>query len=169
VIDDFFVSYKSQLVLSIGLLACSRKFEESLLQVTIEHKVGEQIYLFQFKKFTSPQEIPTNFLEKHVTLTGKVMSVEPSAGASPPLLLVDHHPVVGWQLRQSVTTCLPVHISSVDILNNGVSWLQHVVVGSNIRFTPLKANPESLSCIVRSHTVSILYGILQVRRGHCDY
>lgn len=105
-----------------------------------------------FKKFTSPQEIPTNFLEKHVTLTGKVMSVEPSAGASPPLLLVDHHPVVGWQLRQSVTTCLPVHISSVDILNNGVSWLQHVVVGSNIRFTPLKANPESLSCIVRSHT-----------------
>lgn len=105
-----------------------------------------------FKKFTSPQEIPTNFLEKHVTLTGKVVSVETSAGASPPLLLVDHHPIVGWQLRKSSLKGLPVHISSVDILNNGVSWLQHVVVGSNIRFTPLKANPESLSCIVTSHT-----------------
>lgn len=104
------------------------------------------------KKFTSPQEIPTHFLEKHVTLSGKVVSVETSAGTTPPLLLVDHRPVVGWQLRQSVTKCLPVHISSVDILNNGVSWLQCVVVGSNIRFTPLKANPESLSCIVRSNT-----------------
>jgi hypothetical protein len=127
------------------------------------------MYLFQFKKFTSPQEIPRSFLEKHVTLTGKVVSVETSAGASPPLLLVDHNPVLGWQLRQSATKCLPVHISSVDILNNGVSWLQHVVVGNYIRFTPLKANPEFLSCIVRSHTVSILYGILQVRRGHCGY
>jgi hypothetical protein len=80
--------------------------------------------------------------------------VETSVGASSPLLLVDHHPVVGWQLRQSATKCLPVHISSVDILNNGVSWLQHVVVGTDIRFTPLKVNPESLSCIVNSDTVS---------------
>jgi hypothetical protein len=149
-------------------LACSRKFEESLLHVAVKRKVGEHMYLFQLKKFTSPQEIPTHFLEKHVTLSGKVVSVETSAGTTPPLLLVDHRPVVGWQLRQSVTKCLPVHISSVDILNNGVSWLQCVVVGSNIRFTPLKANPESLSCIVRSNTVSILYGILQVGRGHCD-
>jgi hypothetical protein len=105
-----------------------------------------------FKKFTSPQEIPTNFLEKHVTLTGKVLSVETSAGALPPLLLVDHHPIVGWRLRQSSMKCLPLHISSVDNLNNGVSWLQHAMVGSNIRFTPLKANHESLSCIVTSHT-----------------
>lgn len=105
-----------------------------------------------FKKFTSPREIPVGFLDKHVTLTGKVMCMETSVGASPPLLLVDHHPVVGWQLRQSVTKCLPVHISSVDILNNGVSWLQHVVVGTSIRFTPLKVNPESLSCIINSDT-----------------
>lgn len=136
------------------------------MHVTVKRSVGEHTHLFQFKKFTSPQEIPTNFLEKHVTLTGKVVSVETSAGASPPLLLVDHYPIVGWRLRQSSMKCLPVHISSVDILNNGVSWLQHVVVGSNIRFTPLKANPESLSCIVTSHTVSILYGIVKVRRGH---
>lgn len=136
------------------------------MHVTVKRNVGEHTHLFQFKKFTSPQEIPTNFLEKHMTLTGKVVSVETSAGASPPLLLVDHYPIVGWQLRHSSMKCLPVHISSVDILNNGVSWLQHVVVGSNIRFTPLKANPESLSCIVVSHTVSILYGIVKVRRGH---
>jgi len=153
-------------VLSVGLLACRRQFEKSLLHIAVKRSVGEDSYLFQFKKFTSPQEIPTNFLEKHVTLTGKVVSVETSAGASPPLLLVDHHPIVGWRLRQSSMKCLPVHISSVDILNNGVSWLQHVVVGSNIRFTPLKANPESLSCIVTSHTVSILRGIVTVRRGH---
>lgn len=135
------------------------------MHVTVKHSVGEDAYLFQFKKFMSPQELPTNFLEKHVTLTGKVVSVETSAGAAPPLLLVDHHPIVGWRLRQSNMKGLPVHISSVDILNNGVSWLQHVVVGSNIKFTPLKANPESLSCIVTSHTVSILYGIIKVRRG----
>ncbi|XP_023710268.1 uncharacterized protein LOC111866017 isoform X3 [Cryptotermes secundus] len=92
------------------------------------------------------------FLEKHVTLAGKVVCVETSIGSSPPLLLVDHHPVVGWQLRQSAKKCLPVHISSVDILNNGVSWLQHVVVGTNIRFTPLRVNPESLSCIINSDT-----------------
>lgn len=136
------------------------------MHVTVKRNVGEHTHLFQFKKFTSPQEIPKIFLEKHVTLTGKVVSVETSAGASPPLLLVDHYPIVGWQLRQSNMKCLPVHISGVDILNNGVSWLQHVVVGSNIRFTPLKANPESLSCIVTSHTVSILYGMVKVRRGH---
>jgi hypothetical protein len=108
--------------------------------------------VFQFKKFTSPQELPVSFLEKHVTLTGKVVRVE----TSPPLLLVDHHPIVAWQLRQSATKCLPVHISSVDILNNGVSWLQHVVVGTDIKITPLKVNTESVSCIVSANTVSIL-------------
>ncbi|XP_021936330.1 uncharacterized protein LOC110837942 isoform X2 [Zootermopsis nevadensis] len=106
----------------------------------------------QLKKFTSPREIPTSFLEKHVTLSGKVVCVETSVGSSPLRLLVDHHPVVAWQLRQSSTKCLPVHISSVDILNNGSSWLQHVVVGTNIRFTLLKVNPESVSCIVGANT-----------------
>jgi uncharacterized protein (DUF58 family) len=125
----------------------------------------ESLFMFQFKKFTSPREIPTSFLEKHVTLTGKVVCVETSVGSSPVLLLVDHHPVVAWQLRQSATKCLPVHISSVDILNNGVSWLQHVVAGSNIRFTLLKANPESVSCIVNANTVSILCGFTQ---GACQ-
>jgi hypothetical protein len=94
-----------------------------------------------------------------VTLTGKVVCVETSVGSSP-LLLVDHRPVVAWQLRQSATKCLPVHISSVDILNNGVSWLQHVVVGTNVRFTLLRASPESVSCIVNADTVSMLCGVM---------
>lgn len=104
------------------------------------------------KKFTSPREIPSSFLEKHMTLSGKVVRVETSVGSSPPLLLVDHYPVVAWQLRRSSSNCLPVHISSVDVLNNGVSWLQHVVVGTPVRFTLLKLNPESVSCIVTAKT-----------------
>ncbi|KAJ9578856.1 hypothetical protein L9F63_004915 [Diploptera punctata] len=103
-----------------------------------------------FKKFITPNEIPASFIEKHITLNGKVVRIETSLGSSSPLLLVDHQPILASKWRQTTNKCLPVQVSSVDVLNNGVSWLQHIVAGSHIKFTLLKVDPHCVSCIVSS-------------------
>ncbi|XP_073986248.1 protein C3orf33 homolog [Rhodnius prolixus] len=97
-----------------------------------------------FKKFTSPSQIPSTFFENNIKLNGKVLSIDVT---SRPLLLVDHYPIMGSKWR-SVGPLLPVEIESLNISQNGVCWLQTIVKNSNIEFTLLKRNPDSVSCIV---------------------
>ncbi|PSN37124.1 hypothetical protein C0J52_12594 [Blattella germanica] len=118
-----------------------------------------------FKKFSSPKDIPASFIEKHITLNGRVVHIESSVGSSPPLLLVDHHPILASKWRRSNDKCLPVHVSSVDVLNNGVSWLQHIVAGSNVKFTVLKTNPQFASCIVTASSTRRNVGVDLVSLG----
>ncbi|XP_067014747.1 protein C3orf33 homolog [Anabrus simplex] len=102
-----------------------------------------------FKKFCRPHDIPSSFVEKHITLRGRVVYVEPAGNNSPPLLMVDHSPIISLSWLRPQSPYLPVHVSSVDITSNGVSWLQLVVVGSDVKFTVLKLHPDFVSCIVR--------------------
>lgn len=118
-----------------------------------------------FKKFTIPKEIPASFIERHITLNGKVIRIESSVGSSSPLLLVDHQPIIAAKWRQSINKCLPVQASSVDVLNNGVSWLQHIVAGSHIKFKVLKVDPKHVSCIVTSNVTRRNVGVDLVSLG----
>ncbi|KAK7871728.1 hypothetical protein R5R35_014010 [Gryllus longicercus] len=101
-----------------------------------------------FKKFYRPQDFPTSFIEKHIKLHGKAVGVIPPFGSSPPLLLIDHTPILSLQWIRPQTPDLPVEISSINLTPNGLSWLQHVVVGTCVEFSILKVNPTSVSCIV---------------------
>lgn len=101
-----------------------------------------------FKKFSKPGEIPTSFIVKHLTLHGKAVGVEPSMGSSTAYLLVDHAPIISLAWIRPKKPNLPLQISSINLTPNGLSWLQHIVVGSTVKFTILKVNPEAVTCII---------------------
>lgn len=101
-----------------------------------------------FKKFSCPQDIPIGFVERHMRFNGRVLRLEPPIGSTPALLQIDHNPIISLNWIRPRSPTLPIHISSVDISPNGLSWLQHIVVGSKVKFTVLKTNPHSASCIV---------------------
>lgn len=94
-----------------------------------------------FKKFTSAHSVPKSFMKKHVTLYGRVMTVEPSG-----VLGVDHFPV--WPLPLHNSSLLSVTIDSIEPMGLSASWLQTVVQGEKIKFQPVSIQENSLSCIV---------------------
>ncbi|XP_014205880.1 uncharacterized protein LOC106637574 isoform X2 [Copidosoma floridanum] len=97
-----------------------------------------------FAKFTRPSQVPRNFFKNKVLLEGKVKNIEP---APQPHLLVDHKPLVPI-LRLGTPKYLPVKISGVNVTGNGLSWLQAVVKGQNIKFLPVARDDKFLTCIV---------------------
>lgn len=109
----------------------------------------------QFQRFVKPQDIPSNFVDSHLTLRGRVLSIEPRSGSNSLLLFVEHQPVVAINWFRKPSKGLPVHLSGVDVSGNGVSWLQHVVVGENVNFRPLKVTPTCASCIVTTQVFVI--------------
>ncbi|XP_014245800.1 uncharacterized protein LOC106664521 [Cimex lectularius] len=98
-----------------------------------------------FAKFTRSSQIPSHFFEKRIKLHGRVIGVEAVAEKNP-LLLVDHHPILGARLRSEAG--LPVSLEGVDVSGNGFAWLQAVVKGEKVEFVLLKPLSESVSCIV---------------------
>ncbi|KAK3912245.1 Protein C3orf33-like protein [Frankliniella fusca] len=93
-----------------------------------------------FKKFSTPQSVPSSFVKKHVTLHGRVMEVEPSGE-----LKVDHFPI--WPLPGQSSSLLSVQIDSIQTVGLSTAWLSTVVKGSKIKFQPIAVNDNALSCI----------------------
>ncbi|XP_047097298.1 uncharacterized protein LOC124711324 isoform X1 [Schistocerca piceifrons] len=113
-----------------------------------------------FSRFVRPQDIPKTFVERHVPLKGRVLGVELGGPTTPPLLMVDHQPIVS--LTRQSSSCLPVHIAGVDISGNGISWMQSVLVGDQVKFTPLKINPSNVSCIVKASKGDVAVDLVSV-------
>lgn len=97
-----------------------------------------------FAKFRKPSSVPSHFLHKKVPLEGTVIRIESSCGT---LLMVDHKPLIPLP-RLSSSNYLPVKIAGVNITANGISWLQTIVSGKSITFTPLAKEKEYVSCLV---------------------
>ncbi|XP_050464434.1 uncharacterized protein LOC126858273 [Cataglyphis hispanica] len=97
-----------------------------------------------FTKFKKPSDVPSHFVQSRVPLQGTVMRVEPSHGA---LLMVNHQPLLPF-LNFNNKNYLPVKISGVNIMGNGINWLQCVVSGKHITFIPIVKEKEYLECIV---------------------
>ena len=97
-----------------------------------------------FAKFRKPYSVPSHFLRKKVPLQGTVMRIEPSCGT---LLMVDHKSLIPLP-RLNSSTYLPVKIAGVNVMANGVNWLQTIINGKKITFIPVASEKEYLSCIV---------------------
>lgn len=113
-----------------------------------------------FAHFVKPQDIPKTFVERRVPLNGRVLGVELGGPATPPLLLVDHQPII--PIARQSSSGLPVHIAGVDISGNGISWMQSVLTGEQVKFTPLKINPSSVSCIVKAPKGDVAVDLVSV-------
>lgn len=93
------------------------------------------------KKFTSVKSVPASFIKKHVTLHGQVLEIEPSG-----VLKVNHFPI--WPILNQRASLLPIKIDSIQTMGHSTAWLQTVVKGEKIKFQPLIAQDDALSCIV---------------------
>lgn len=96
-----------------------------------------------FSKFKKPSDIPSHFL-KHTELQGIVARIDPTSGV---LLLVDHKPLIPFP-RFGKNKYLPIKLAGITTNNQGISWLQTIVNGKKITFTPLAINKDYLNCIV---------------------
>lgn len=97
-----------------------------------------------FLKLRKPSDIPVHFLHKRVPLQGTVKQIDTNYGT---VLMVDHKPLVPLP-RFTSPKYLPVKISKVNVMSNGISWLETVLSGKQITFKPLAMQKEYLECIV---------------------
>lgn len=97
-----------------------------------------------FKKFKYPHEIPKSFFKKHVELNGNVMRIDFNPK---PVLLVDHHPLLLSAIRRPGQG-LKVGVEGIDLMPNGISWLQTIIVGQHIKFTLISQEKEYVTSIV---------------------
>ena len=97
-----------------------------------------------FAKFRKPYSVPSHFLRRRVPLQGTVTRIEPGCGT---LLMVDHKSLIPLP-RLNSSTYLPVKIAGVNVMANGVNWLQTIINGKRITFVPVASEKEYLSCIV---------------------
>lgn len=95
-----------------------------------------------FSKFKKPSDIPNHFIQERRELTGLVKRIDPSG----PLLIVQHKPLVNIPVIPSGN--LPVKISGVNVAGLGISWLQTIVVGSEVKFVPLLKGRDMVECEV---------------------
>ncbi|KAG7333509.1 hypothetical protein KOW79_003644 [Hemibagrus wyckioides] len=99
-------------------------------------------------KFGSPSEIPSRFIEKNVSLRGKVRSVTERG------LEVEHVPIHIPLLsplltKRQVTTPLRVHLAGVDLTPEGREWLAETLRTDEMVWLRLiSRQDESLHCLV---------------------
>lgn len=95
-----------------------------------------------FSRFIRPTDIPKQFIQKRQQLVGTVERIEPSNG----LLLIKHKPLI--PLPFSNKTLLPVKLTNVEVTRNGISWLQTIVVGTQVTFIPITVKKDWVQCEV---------------------
>uniref|UniRef100_A0A1Y1M8B0 TNase-like domain-containing protein n=1 Tax=Photinus pyralis TaxID=7054 RepID=A0A1Y1M8B0_PHOPY len=84
-----------------------------------------------FSRFKRPSDIPSHFIKESRELTGTVEGVDPTKG----LLLINHKPLL--ELPFTSPGALPVKLSGVHVKGHGISWLQAIVRGSQVKFIPV--------------------------------
>ncbi|KAF5274068.1 hypothetical protein FQR65_LT04466 [Abscondita terminalis] len=95
-----------------------------------------------FSRFKKPSDIPKQFIEERQELAGNVHRIEPTNG----LLLINHRPLIPLPFSNRIP--LPVKISGIEITRNGISWLQTIVVGNNVKFIPISVSKDWVQCEV---------------------
>lgn len=99
-------------------------------------------YVFQFTRFVKPSQIPNHFIEEGRELKGIVERIEPNGA----LLMIKHHPII--PLPINTTDNLPVKVTGVNISGLGISWLQTIVAGNEVKFVPVGKSREFVQCKV---------------------
>lgn len=94
-------------------------------------------------RFKRPSDIPNHFIQEKRELTGYVERIEPKGA----LLMVKHKPLIQLPFAKSEKE-LPVKISGVNVSGLGISWLQTVVAGNEIKFYPIKKDKDWVHCEV---------------------
>ncbi|VEN48723.1 unnamed protein product [Callosobruchus maculatus] len=95
-----------------------------------------------FSKFSKPSDIPNHFIHEKRELVGYVSRIEPDGA----LLMVHHKPLINLPFIQGGH--LPVKISGVQVSGLGLSWLQTVVAGNDIKFIPIVKERNFVQCQV---------------------
>ncbi|XP_043485463.1 protein C3orf33 [Polistes fuscatus] len=96
-----------------------------------------------FAKFKKPSDVPNRFL-KTTEFEGRVTRIDPAHGT---LLLVDHIPLLPFP-RLSKNKYLPIKLAGINTTSHGISWLQCLINGKNVKFLPLDKKKDYLNCIV---------------------
>lgn len=68
--------------------------------------------------------------------------IEPSGA----LLMIKHHPIIPLPINS--TNSLPVKITGVDVSGLGISWLQTIVAGNEVKFVPVVKSKDFVQCKV---------------------
>lgn len=95
-----------------------------------------------FSRFKKPSDIPNRFIKERRELTGIVERIEPSGA----LLMVRHKPLIA--LPGMSSGALPVKVSGINITGHGISWLQAIVAGHEIKFIPVLKEKDCVQCEV---------------------
>ncbi|KAF2901135.1 hypothetical protein ILUMI_05054 [Ignelater luminosus] len=95
-----------------------------------------------FSRFRKPSDIPNHFVRERRELVGTVESIEPTGA----LLMVRHKPLV--TLPGANNGALPVKVSGVNVTGHGISWLQAIVAGHEIKFIPVLKEKDWVQCEV---------------------
>lgn len=75
-------------------------------------------------------------------LQGTVQRIEPNGA----LLMVNHKPLVSLFSTNSAT--LPVKVYGVNVSGHGISWLQAIVAGHEVKFIPVVKTQKYVECEV---------------------
>ncbi|CAH2007258.1 unnamed protein product [Acanthoscelides obtectus] len=95
-----------------------------------------------FSKFRKASDIPNHFIREKRELIGYVNRIEPDGA----LLMVQHKPLINLPFIRA--SHLPVKISGVRVSGLGLSWLQTVVAGKEIKFIPIVKERDFVQCQV---------------------
>lgn len=100
--------------------------------------------MFKLSRFKRPSDIPNHFIKERRELTGLVERIEPNGA----LLMIQHKPLVQIPGINSSAQQLPVKISGVNVYGHGISWLQAIVAGNEVKFIPVLKEKDYVQCEV---------------------
>ncbi|KAK9883881.1 hypothetical protein WA026_004820 [Henosepilachna vigintioctopunctata] len=95
-----------------------------------------------FSRFKRPKDIPAHFISEKKSLTGCVKRIDPFAQ----LLMIEHKPLISLPVITKGE--LPIKILGVKLSSLGISWLQTVIVNSEVSFIPVKKDKDFVQCEV---------------------
>lgn len=75
-------------------------------------------------------------------MLGTVKRIEPNGG----LLMILHKPII--KIPGTKSGHLPVKIAGIKVTGNGISWLQSIVAGNEVKFIPILKNKNYVQCEV---------------------
>ncbi|XP_044744430.1 uncharacterized protein LOC123306473 isoform X2 [Coccinella septempunctata] len=111
-----------------------------------------------FSRFKKPQDIPNRFIAERRELAGYVKRIDPNGA----LLMVEHKPLISLPIVPRGE--LPVKILGVEVTGLGMSWLQTVVVNSEVTFIPVKKEKEFIHCKVLLPNIKPMVGKTATRK-----
>ncbi|KAI4468916.1 protein c3orf33 [Holotrichia oblita] len=97
-----------------------------------------------FTRFKKPSDIPNHFIKERRELIGTVERVEPNG-----VLIINHKPLIA--LPGIKDGELPTKIANIEIGGHGVSWLQILVAGNEVKFTPIAKRDQFVECQFKLH------------------